>query len=109
MVALARAAGAAILFVNPNYKPENAGDPSSDAVWQHRRIVEDISKRMDVPVVDLHTLLDYPQGEQRSNGNYKDEVHFSEEGADAAARIIARAIVSRGLLRFPAEPLPALF
>lgn len=98
LVVLAKTAGARVLLVNPNYRQESAQDPMPGAVWEHRRVVDDIGKALEVPVVDLHGALAYPEeGAIIMNENYKDEVHFSEKGADAAARIIAGAIVDSGL------------
>lgn len=99
LVLLAKAAGASVLLVNPNYRQESAVDPVPGAVWEHRSIVQDIGTRMGVPIVDLHGALDYPaEGGINLNEHYKDEVHFSEKGADAAASIIADAIVNDNLL-----------
>ncbi|MER9822378.1 SGNH/GDSL hydrolase family protein [Mesorhizobium sp. M0115] len=104
LVVLAEAAGASVLFVNPNYRQEDPNDPAANAVWEHRRIVEDIAKRTGASVVDLHGSLPYLcQRSETLDRNYYDEVHFTEKGADSAARIVANAIMEQGLLNFSKE------
>jgi lysophospholipase L1-like esterase len=101
---LAKAAGASVVFVNPNYRPPDSGDPAADAVWEHRRVVEDIGERVGASIIDLNGRLDYSAVGNRSlNDNYRDAVHFTGKGADAAARIIAEQIVARDLLRSGAD------
>jgi len=60
-------------------------DDPADAVWEHRRVVEDIGERVGF-VVDLNGRLDRSSVGNRSlNDNYRDAVHFTGKGADAAA------------------------
>ncbi|MES0030811.1 SGNH/GDSL hydrolase family protein [Mesorhizobium sp. M0040] len=109
LVVLARAAGASVLFVNPNYRQESPDDPPANAVWEHRRVVDDIGKRMDVPVADLNGLLPYSvNGNTSLNENYRDAVHFTEIGADAAARIVADVIHKNNIL-YSSKKKPILY
>lgn len=94
---LAGHAGSSVMFVNPNYRRprpdvDSAKNPASGAVWEHRKIVEDIAASLGAQIVDLVDKIPYPSKE-----HYIDKVHFTEQGADEAALVVAQAILSKGL------------
>lgn len=110
LAAIARDAGARLLFVNPNYRDldlNDAADPSQPpstnlafrAVWEHRRIVENLAKRLDEGLVDLRGKIPYPASRDGfPSPDYLDLVHFTPAGAERAAKIVAQAILAQNLL-----------
>jgi lysophospholipase L1-like esterase len=109
LAAILRDAGARLLFVNPLYRDldaNDAADPAAPgtnlafrAVWEHRRIVENLAKRLGEGLVDLRGNIPYPATRAAFPTNaYLDPVHFSPAGADRAAALVAEAIMAQNLL-----------
>ena len=110
LAAIARDAGARLLFVNPNYRDLDLNDaadlaqpPSTNlafrAVWEHRRIVENLAQRLGEGLVDLRGQIPYPETRDGfPTQDYLDPVHFTPAGAERAAKIVAQAILAQNLL-----------
>lgn len=108
--AIARDAGARLLFVNPNYRDldlNDAADPTQPpstnlafrAVWEHRRIVEKLARRLGEGLVDLRGQIPYAETRDGfPSPDYLDPVHFTPAGAERAAKIVAQAILAQNLL-----------
>jgi lysophospholipase L1-like esterase len=104
---LAQHAGARVLFVNPPYRELGRNNGASAdgsnlayrAVWEHRRIVEELARETGASVYDLASEMPYPDDPKDiPNEHYLDAVHVNEQGADLMGRLIANAILKGGLL-----------
>ena len=107
LVLTARAAGASVLLVNPPYPGlvgeklgEAPGALVARAVWEHRGIIGEIGKKLSVPVYDLAADMPYCMDtDVFPNEYYFDGVHVNTKGAEVMALLIAKAIVTNGLLQ----------
>jgi lysophospholipase L1-like esterase len=109
IAAILRDAGSRLLFVNPLYRDLDANDTADPAapgtnlafraVWEHRRIVENLAQRLGEGLVDLRGRIPYSEARDAfPTQEYRDPVHFSPAGADSAAAIVADAILAQNLL-----------
>jgi lysophospholipase L1-like esterase len=109
LAAILRDVGARLLFVNPLYRDldaNDAADPAAPgtnlafrAVWEHRRIVDNLAARLGEGLVDLRGKIPYPGARDAfPSPDYLDPVHFSPAGADRAAAIVAAEILAQNLL-----------
>jgi len=103
---IAQEAGARVLFVNPPYRDLHkfeagveGGNPVNRAVFEHRKIIEEIGRELGLAVYDLARNMPFPDDPNAfPTEYYLDSVHVNECGADRMGKLIADVIVAEKLM-----------